>query len=99
MAVLKVNRQDTRDMALREVDRLIRAAGRPLSMEVDARPLDVQQAEIQEKIDAAREAAAITQQKQQQQDDRERQGCGGARSAARGGALCECTLCKCCTTD
>ena len=47
----------------------LRAAGRPLSMEVDARPLDVQQAEIQEKIVAAREAAAITQQKQQQQDE------------------------------
>ena len=47
----------------------LRAAGRPLSMEVDARPLDVQQAEIQEKIVAAREAAAITQQKQQQQNE------------------------------
>ena len=46
-------------VALREVDRLIRAAGRPLSMEFDARPLDVQQSEIQEKIDAAREAANV----------------------------------------
>ena len=46
MCVLSVQGKDTRSLSLREVDLLIRTAGRPLTMEFDTRDIRVQDAEI-----------------------------------------------------
>ena len=47
MCVLSINGTDTRAMSLREVDRLIKVAGRPLTMEFDPRAVHVQDKEIE----------------------------------------------------
>ena len=50
MAVLKCGEKgkevDTTKMSLRDIDRLIKRAGRPLHMEFDARAKDIQNAEV-----------------------------------------------------
>lgn len=61
MAVLSINHDDTTALSLREVDRLIKDAGRPLAMEFDARPVDIQDAEIRAKLESASSAAVKMQ--------------------------------------